>query len=52
VRLDGDTRPKEYPRLSDRYYAPFVEDDNGIRIEFMHNPPRETTADYRGHVAR
>lgn len=33
--------PKEYPRYSDRYYASFVEDDNGIRIEFMHNPPRE-----------
>src|SRR5690606_7504603 len=33
--------PKEYPRFSDRYYASFVEDDNGIRIEFMHNPPRE-----------
>ncbi len=32
--------PKEYPRFSDRYYASFVEDDNGIRIEFMHNPPR------------
>jgi catechol 2,3-dioxygenase-like lactoylglutathione lyase family enzyme len=34
--------PKVYPRFSDRYYASFVEDDNGIRIEFMHNPPRET----------
>lgn len=33
--------PKLYPRFSDRYYASFVEDDNGIRIEFMHNPPRE-----------
>lgn len=33
--------PKEYPRFTDRYYASFVEDDNGIRIEFMHNPPRE-----------
>jgi catechol 2,3-dioxygenase-like lactoylglutathione lyase family enzyme len=33
--------PKEYPRFSDRYYASFVEDDSGIRIEFMHNPPRE-----------
>ncbi|GAA1535593.1 catechol 2,3-dioxygenase-like lactoylglutathione lyase family enzyme [Microbacterium ginsengiterrae] len=30
--------PKLYPRFSDRYYASFVEDDNGIRIEFMHNP--------------
>ncbi len=34
--------PKEYPRFSDRYYASFVEDDSGIRIEFMHNPPRAT----------
>lgn len=33
--------PKEYPRFSDRYYASFVEDENGIRLEFMHNPPRE-----------
>ena len=33
--------PKPYPRFSERYYASFVEDDNGIRIEFMHNPPRE-----------
>ena len=33
--------PKEYPRFTDRYYASFVEDDNGIRIEFMHNPPHE-----------
>lgn len=33
--------PKLYPRFNDRYYASFVEDDNGIRIEFMHNPPRE-----------
>lgn len=33
--------PKEYPRFTDRYYASFVEDDNGIRIEFMNNPPRE-----------
>ncbi len=32
--------PKEYPRFTERYYASFVEDDNGIRIEFMHNPPR------------
>lgn len=32
--------PKEYPRFSERYYASFVEDDCGIRIEFMHNPPR------------
>ncbi|WP_194420491.1 VOC family protein [Microbacterium abyssi] len=34
--------PKDYPRFSDRYYASFVEDDCGIRIEFMHNPPRAT----------
>ncbi|GAA1735231.1 VOC family protein [Microbacterium paludicola] len=33
--------PKIYPRFSERYYASFVEDDNGIRIEFMHNPPRD-----------
>jgi len=33
--------PKEYPRFTDRYYASFLEDDNGIRIEFMHNPPRD-----------
>jgi len=36
--------PKEYPRFTDRYYASFVEDDNGIRIEFMHNPPRDAEA--------
>ena len=34
--------PKEYPRYSERYYASFVEDADGIRIEFMHNPPRKT----------
>ena len=33
--------PKVFSRFSDRYYASFVEDDNGIRIEFVHNPPRE-----------
>ncbi|WP_353827767.1 VOC family protein [Agromyces sp. SYSU T0242] len=33
--------PKPYPRFNDRYYASFVEDDNGIRIEFMYNPPRD-----------
>ena len=33
--------PKLYPRFSERYYASFVEDDSGIRIEFMLNPPRE-----------
>jgi len=31
--------PKRYPRFTDRYYASFVEDDNGIRIEFCFNPP-------------
>ncbi|QEW03599.1 VOC family protein [Microbacterium lushaniae] len=31
--------PKVYPRFSERYYAAFVEDDNGVRIEFMHHPP-------------
>jgi catechol 2,3-dioxygenase-like lactoylglutathione lyase family enzyme len=34
--------PKEYPRFAERYYACFVEDDNGIRLEIMHNPPRGT----------
>ncbi|WP_261165431.1 VOC family protein [Microbacterium sp. Marseille-Q6965] len=34
--------PKPYPRFSPRYYASFLEDDCGIRIEFMHNPPRES----------
>lgn len=34
--------PKEYPRYSDRYYASFVEDADGIRIEFMYNPPRDS----------
>ena len=29
------------PRFTDRYYACFLEDDNGIRLEIMHNPPRE-----------
>lgn len=32
--------PQPYPRFNERYYASFVEDDNGIRIEFMHNPPK------------
>ncbi|WP_300267307.1 VOC family protein [Microbacterium sp.] len=36
--------PKLYPRFSDRYYASFVEDDNGVRLEFMHNPPPESAA--------
>lgn len=30
--------PKEYPRFNDQYYAAFVEDANGIRLEFMYNP--------------
>lgn len=29
--------PKEYPRFDAHYYASFVEDANGIRLEFMHN---------------
>lgn len=33
--------PKEYPRFSERYYAAFVEDANGIRLEFMHDPHDE-----------
>lgn len=33
--------PKIYPRFSDNYYASFVEDDSGIRLEFVHNPPRD-----------
>jgi catechol 2,3-dioxygenase-like lactoylglutathione lyase family enzyme len=36
--------PKVFTRFSDRYYASFVEDDNGIRLEFVHNPPREDVA--------
>ena len=34
--------PKPYERFSARYYASFVEDADGIRVEFMHNPPRES----------
>ena len=30
--------PKEYPRFTPTYFASFVEDADGIRIEFMHNP--------------
>lgn len=37
--------PKVFTRFNDRYYAAFVEDDNGIRIEFMFNPPKEAVAD-------
>lgn len=36
--------PKLFPRFNARYYASFVEDDNGIRIEFMYNPPRDSAA--------
>ncbi|MBM7503565.1 VOC family protein [Agromyces aurantiacus] len=36
--------PKPFPRFNDRYYASFVEDDNGIRFEFMYNPPRDAAA--------
>lgn len=32
--------PKIYERFSENYYASFVEEDSGIRVEFMHNPPR------------
>ena len=28
--------PKEYARFSNEYYAAFIEDENGIRLEFMH----------------
>lgn len=34
--------PKAYRRFSDRYYASFVEDANGIRIEFAFNPPTDS----------
>ena len=37
--------PKPYPRYSERYYAAFLEDDNGIRIEFMFNPPRDSAGE-------
>ncbi|MFD5224526.1 VOC family protein [Microbacterium sp. NPDC058342] len=36
--------PKSYPRFSERYYASFVEDASGIRLEFVHNPPRDGAA--------
>lgn len=35
--------PKRYPRFNDRYYASFIEDDDGIRLEFMYNPPHDST---------
>ena len=31
--------PKPYPRFNERYYASFVEDASGIRLEFMFTPP-------------
>lgn len=34
--------PQPYPRFTERYYASFLEDANGIRIEFMFNPPATT----------
>ncbi|WP_245346571.1 VOC family protein [Arthrobacter stackebrandtii] len=37
--------PKLFPRFNERYYASFVEDASGIRVEFMHNPPRESPGD-------
>lgn len=35
--------PQLCPRFNDRYHASFVEDDSGMRIEFMHNPTCEAT---------
>ena len=40
--MDGGAEPKLYPRYNDRYYASFVEEDNGIRFEFMFNPADES----------
>lgn len=37
--------PKLYPRFNDRYFASFVEDASGIRLEFMHNPPRDSVTE-------
>ena len=37
--------PKLYPRFSQQYYASFVEDDSGIRFEFMYNPPKAASTD-------
>ncbi|MFG6490996.1 VOC family protein [Microbacterium sp. P03] len=34
--------PKLYPRFNDRYYASFMEDENGIRLEFMCNSPQQS----------
>ncbi|HWU30871.1 MAG TPA: VOC family protein [Microbacterium sp.] len=36
--------PKLYPRFNERYYASFVEDASGVRLEFVHNPPRDAAA--------
>lgn len=33
--------PTLYPRFNERYCASVVEDANGLRFEFAHNPPRE-----------
>lgn len=35
--------PKHYPRFNDRYYASFVEDASGVRVEFMYNPQPDPT---------
>jgi len=32
---------KPYPRFSRQYYASFVEDADGIRLEFMHQAPEQ-----------
>lgn len=37
--------PKEYPRFTPTYYASFLENSDGIRIEFMHNPPSGSSGD-------
>lgn len=37
--------PKEYPRYTPTYYASFLENSDGIRIEFMRNPPSGSSAD-------
>jgi catechol 2,3-dioxygenase-like lactoylglutathione lyase family enzyme len=37
--------PKPYPRFSRQYYATFLEDADGIRLEFMHQAPEEPRAD-------
>ncbi|SJN08929.1 Lactoylglutathione lyase [Leucobacter sp. 7(1)] len=37
--------PKTFPRFSERYYASFIEDETGIRVELMHNPPQTSPPD-------